>query len=344
MKWQAKIVKHRGEKRIAVTFKKSNVLIARIKKLEGARWSRTLRAWHLPYTEKYCLQFKVCEHKNLPKINKELDKFTQWLAAKRYSKSTIKSYVKALSVFLMYYKNKDVKLIDNVDVISFINNFILKKKLSSSYQNQTINAIKLYFSIIQQKELIVEGIERPKVSRKLPNVLSKTEIKAILSVQMNIKHRTMLSLIYSCGLRRNELLSLKIQDIDSNRNIVIIRQSKGKKDRIVPLSPKILILLREYYQYYKPTVFLFEGAEKANRYSESSLSKVLKRAVKKARINKPITLHWLRHSYATHLLESGTDLRYIQELLGHNSSRTTEIYTHVSTKNLQSIKSPFDDL
>jgi integrase/recombinase XerD len=175
-------------------------------------------------------------------------------------------------------------------------------------------------------------------------VLSKTEIKAILSIQMNIKHRTMLSLIYSCGLRRNELLSLKIQDIDSNRNIVIIRQSKGKKDRIVPLSPKILILLREYYQYYKPTVFLFEGFKKGSRYSESSLSQVLKKAVKKTRINKPITLHWLRHSYATHLLESGTDLRYIQELLGHNSSRTTEIYTHVSTKNLQSIKSPFDDL
>ena len=154
----------------------------------------------------------------------------------------------------------------------------------------------------------------------------------------------MLSLIYSCGLRRSELLHLKPSDIDSKRNIVIIRQSKGKKDRITPLSPKILALLREYYQLYKPKTYLFEGQESGTTYSEQSLQSVLKQALQKGNITKPVTLHWLRHSYATHLLESGTDLRYIQELLGHNSSKTTEIYTHVSTKNLQQIKSPFDDL
>ena len=135
-----------------------------------------------------------------------------------------------------------------------------------------------------------------------------------------------------------------INDIDSKRNIVVIRQSKGKKDRIVPLSPKILDMLREYFKAYKPQKWLFEGQFKGNRYSEKSLENVLKQAVKKVKITKPVTLHWLRHSFATHLLESGTDLRYIQELLGHNSSRTTEIYTHVSTKSLQKIKSPFDDL
>ena len=154
----------------------------------------------------------------------------------------------------------------------------------------------------------------------------------------------MLSLIYSCGLRRSELLHLKTTDIDSKRNIVIIRQAKGKKDRITPLSPKILVLLREYYSIYKPIHFLFEGSQKGTSYSEHSLHNILKQALTKVNMTKPVTLHWLRHSYATHLLESGTDLRYIQELLGHSSSRTTEIYTHVSTKNLQQIKSPFDDL
>lgn len=154
----------------------------------------------------------------------------------------------------------------------------------------------------------------------------------------------MLSLIYSCGLRRSELIHLKITDIDSNRNIVIIRQSKGKKDRIAPLSTKILEMLRQYYSIYKPKIWLFEGQNGIEQYSDHSLQSVLKQALVKAKISKPVTLHWLRHSYATHLLESGTDLRYIQELLGHNSSKTTEIYTHVSTKSIQQIKSPFDDL
>lgn len=154
----------------------------------------------------------------------------------------------------------------------------------------------------------------------------------------------MLSMIYSCGLRRSELINLKITDIDSNRNIVIIRQSKGKKDRIVPLSLKILELLRLYYSIYKPKIWLFEGQNGNEKYSDHSLQSVLKQALAKVKITKPVSLHWLRHSYATHLLENGTDLRYIQELLGHNSSKTTEIYTHVSTKSLQQIKSPFDDL
>jgi integrase/recombinase XerD len=145
-------------------------------------------------------------------------------------------------------------------------------------------------------------------------------------------------------LRRSELLNLKPTDIDSKRGIVIIRQSKGKKDRIVPLSPKILEMLREYYIGYKPKTWLFEGQIENTKYDERSLSNVLKQALTKSRISKPVSLHWLRHSYATHLLESGTDLRYIQELLGHNSSKTTEIYTHVSTKSIQQIKSPFNDL
>lgn len=190
----------------------------------------------------------------------------------------------------------------------------------------------------------IDKIHRPKRAKVLPNVLSKEEIKLILNAHSNIKHKMMLSLIYSCGLRRSELLNLKPLDIDSKRNIVIIRQAKGKKDRIAPLSPKILVMLRAYYIGYKPKTWLFEGQIENTKYDERSLSNVLKQALTKSNINKPVSLHWLRHSYATHLLESGTDLRYIQELLGHSSSKTTEIYTHVSTKSLQQIRSPFDDL
>lgn len=178
----------------------------------------------------------------------------------------------------------------------------------------------------------------------LPNVLSKEEVKKILNVHTNIKHKAMLCLIYSCGLRRSELLSLRPNDIDSNRNLVIIRQAKGRKDRVLPLSTKILEILRDYYKEYKPTEWLFEGQYPKTPYDERSLANVLKLALKKAKVNKPATLHWLRHSYATHLLESGTDLRYIQEILGHKSGRTTEIYTHVSIKCVQKVKSPFDDL
>ena len=202
----------------------------------------------------------------------------------------------------------------------------------------------MFFKTVRETKIEIDKIHRPKRAKVLPNVLSKEEIKLILNAHSNIKHKTMLSLIYSCGLRRSELINLKIADIDSNRNIVIIRQAKGKKDRIAPLSPKILEMLREYYVAYKPSIWLFEGQNGNEQYSDQSLQSVLKQALVKVKITKPVSLHWLRHSYATHLLESGTDLRYIQELLGHNSSKTTEIYTHVSTKSIQQIKSPFDDL
>jgi len=192
--------------------------------------------------------------------------------------------------------------------------------------------------------LNVDLIHRPKKPKLLPNVLSKEEIKLILDAHSNIKHKAMLCLIYSCGLRRSELLTLTLGDIDSKRNLILIRQGKGRKDRIAPLSEKILPMLREYYEIYKPKKWLFENIKGDGPYDERSLSNILKQALVKAKISKPVSLHWLRHSYATHLLEAGTDLRYIQELLRHNSSKTTEIYTHVSTKSIQQIKSPFDNL
>jgi integrase/recombinase XerD len=232
----------------------------------------------------------------------------------------------------------------NDHVIKFNVEYILANHYSSAFQNQVVNAVKLFFSKIENTTMNLESVHRPRREKVLPNVLSKQEIKAILDAPKNIKHKAMLSLIYSCGLRRSELLNLKITDIDSKRGLIIIRQSKGKKDRVVPLSKKILTLLREYFVACRPKEWLFEGQDKKNRYDERSLASVLKQALNKTAIKKPVTLHWLRHSFATHLLENGTDLRYIQEILGHSSSKTTEIYTHVSNKNIQQIISPFDNL
>ncbi len=271
-------------------------------------------------------------------------RFEKWLLSKRYSKSTIKTYCDALRVFFTYHKNISIQHITMQHIIQFNNEYIIGRGLSISYQNQFVNALKLFYLIIRNTNFIIENIARPRREYRLPNVLSKEEVKMLLNILINLKHRTMLCLLYSCGLRSGELLNLQPIHIDSKRNIILIKQSKGKKDRIVPLSSKILEMLREYYRLYKPQTYLFEGQNIGEKYDSRSLQLVLKQAVKKAGIQKPVTLHWLRHSYATHLLESGTDLRYIQELLGHNSSKTTEIYTHVSTKNIQHIKSPFDDL
>lgn len=343
--WKAALVKHKGENRIAVYFEKDAELIARIKKLADCKWSQTLKAWHVPDDEENRKRFKIAlkvewSEEHVLKIAA----FTRWLKSKRYSENTIKTYTEAVKVFLLHYAHKKVEEISNDDLIRFNNEYILKNKLSASYQNQIVNGVKLFFQTIEQSKLKVDLVHRPRREHKLPNVLSKEEVKEILNALVNIKHRTMLSLIYSCGLRRSELLNLKPADIDSKRNIIIIRQSKGKKDRIVPLSEKILLMLREYYVAYKPKEWLFEGQTIREKYSEKSLESVLKNALAKTKIKKPVSLHWLRHSYATHLMESGTDLRYIQNLLGHSSSRTTEIYTHVSTKSIQNIKSPFDDL
>ncbi len=347
MNFKAKTLLHKGTPRIAVYFEKNTTLITRIKTFEDARWSASNCYWHLPDTEANRLHFKLpLAHTLIPNAEgmTSIETFKRYLLSKRYSANTINTYSKALKSFLTFCNTKAIKEITNDDVIAYNNDYILKNAFSSSYQNQIVNAIKLFFKIVKDSQIEIDKIHRPKREKVLPNVLSKEEIKAILEAPKNLKHKAMLSMIYSCGLRRSELLNLKPNDIDSKRNVVIIRQSKGKKDRITPLSPKILELLRDYYKEYSPKMYLFEGQEKNTQYSARSLEEVLKKSINLATINKPVTLHWLRHSYATHLLESGTDLRYIQELLGHNSSKTTEIYTHVSTKNIQQIKSPFDDL
>jgi integrase/recombinase XerD len=344
MQWSARLVKYREESRIAVYFDKKKEYIARIKQLPDARWSYRLMAWHVPDNADNRQRFNIF----IPELDAEkirkIEQFSRWLQSRRYSDNTVKSYTDALKSFLLFHHEKRVEDLSNDDLIAYNNDYILKNEFSASYQNQVVNAVKLFFRTVENKRMDEVLIHRPKREKKLPNVLSKEEVKLILNAHSNIKHKAMLSLIYSCGLRCSELLALKPVHIDSKRNILIIKQAKGKKDRIVPLSDKILALLREYYKAYKPKAYLFEGQNAGQAYDDRSLQQVLKQAIQKVGITKPVTLHWLRHSYATHLLENGTDLRYIQELLGHNSSKTTEIYTHVSTKSIQNIKSPFDDL
>lgn len=279
-----------------------------------------------------------------PEHQQKLLEYERFLKSKRFAESTIKTYVGSMQIFLNYFKDKPMSQLSNQDIIAFNNDYVLAKRLSGSFQNQIVNAIKKFFLVVENRRMDIEAIHRPRSQQKLPHVISKEEVKKILEAPRNIKHRAMLSLIYACGLRRSELLNLKPVHVDSKRKLLIIEQSKGKKDRVVPLSTKITDLLREYYKVYRPKTWLFEGQVLGTQYSARSLQQVLRQSVEKCKIHKPVTLHWLRHSYATHLLESGTDLRYIQTLLGHKSSKTTEIYTHVSTNNLQNIRSPFDDL
>jgi integrase/recombinase XerD len=364
--------KHNNTEVVFLIFPRDNAIVNAIKSLKAVKWSQTLGKWYIPKDEFRLATVyealkevayvdytafkgnrphaekkpeKPVRNTKIPvEVDESLQKLKQWMTHKRYSDSAIRSYLEGTKTFLMFLQPKPIKEINNDDMVRFVNEYVIKKNLSYAFQNQVINAVKILFREIVTSEFDIDRFERPRVEHKLPNVLSKAEVSAILKAHYNMKHKTMLSLIYACGLRRSELLHLKPLDVDSNRGLLIIRQSKGKKDRVIPISTKIIEMLREYYRGYRPKTWLFEGQEKGEQYSEKSLQSVLKQALVKAKINKPVTLHWLRHSYATHLLESGTDLRYIQELLGHKSSKTTEIYTHVSTKSLQNIKSPFDDL
>ena len=245
--------------------------------------------------------------------------------------------------FCKYFIEKNLK---ETTAAAEINNYILNlvelKNISMSQQNQRINAIKFYYEKVLGREKEYYELYRPNKEHKLPKVLSKNEVKNILNSCNNIKHKCILMLIYSAGLRRSELLNLEVSDIDSGRMVIAIRGAKGKKDRISLLSENIPELLREYYIKYKPKKYLFEG-QSGSKYSPTSVANILRKSAIKSGIKKNVTPHMLRHSFATHLLEQGTDLRYIQELLGHNSSKTTEIYTHVSKRAIDKIKNPIDD-
>ena len=268
--------------------------------------------------------------------------FKKWLEQKRFSHNTVKTYVDVTSSFLRYLNYQNLNLISARSIEQFNYDFIFNAKKSISYQNQCISGIKHY---IDFKNIEVDSfdIKRPSKDRKLPNVLSKSDVKNLFDATKNLKHKTLLILVYSSGLRIGEALKLRIKDIDFERGLIHIKSAKGKKDRYTLLSKALIPILKSYINHYTPNSYLFEGRF-GDPYTQVSARQVFKKSLLNAGIKKYSTLHTLRHSFATHLLEAGTDIRYIQELLGHNSPKTTMIYTHVSTTKLIDIKNPFDSL
>lgn len=267
----------------------------------------------------------------------------QKLILKAYSPSTVKNYASSLTQFLAFFESRDVKDLTKEEIEAFVYHQITKYKISESAQNTLINAIKAYYEHVLGRERTVYEIQRPKKSMNLPNILSQEEIKGILGSVENLKHRTVLMLIYSAGLRIGEAIKLRVRDIHSDEGYIFIKGGKGKKDRKSVLSPVLLVLLRQYYKAYKPSYWLFEGQE-GGQYSATSIQAVFRKAIEKSNSNPWATVHTLRHSFATHLLQKGTNLRYVQALLGHESSKTTEIYTHVLSISNRNIQSPLDGI
>jgi site-specific recombinase XerD len=272
-----------------------------------------------------------------------LDNLLHYMQERRYSVRTINSYLSHLKFFFKYFGSKDPCEISDAEIGSFMHDFIVTNKYSASFQNQAISAIKMYYEIHEGREINSSEFKRPRKRRSLPKVFSKEEVMKIFDATRNSKHKLILWLIYSCGLRRSEVTNVRLTDLDISRGTLHIRAGKGNVDRIVPIPEKIWDKIKVYLKNYKPLEYLFEG-QGGGRYSVESVYNIFKKSLHRAGINKEVGVHSLRHSYATHLHESGLDIRFIQELLGHKSTRTTEIYTHVSRKDLMRIKSPIEDM
>jgi site-specific recombinase XerD len=280
----------------------------------------------------------------LPKSHQlYLQEFKDYLIGQRKSASTVHTYVNFIRLFLNSYNDRQIESIDNRSVEIFLEQVIAKNNYSISSHRQCVSALKHFSYLKLDFNYDPEQIKRPKKDRKLPNVLSSTEVINLLKATKNLKHKAILALLYSAGLRVGELLNLELKDIDLERNIIQIKQGKGRKDRNTSLGKSIKPVLINYAESYKPQKYLFEGTQPGMRYSASSIRQFLKVSCRSAGITKHVTPHTLRHSYATHLLESGVDVRYIQELLGHSRPETTMIYTHVSEKKIDEIKNPLDE-
>tara|TARA_B100001094_G_C17985613_1_gene697499 strand:- start:38 stop:871 length:834 start_codon:yes stop_codon:yes gene_type:complete len=272
----------------------------------------------------------------------ELKKIKKILIVGGYSSSTVNTYITCLKYFKNYFYDIEINQLSKDDILEFLFHLI-KNNYSKSTQNQHINAIKFYFEKCLGKKREYYLIERPRKEKKLPIVLSKYEIQLLFNCTYNLKHLTILAVIYSCGLRVSELINIKINDIDNNRMVIHIRKAKGNKDRQVQLTSNTLNLLRKYYKKYRPVNYLIVG-QNGGKYSTTSIQKIIKNSTLKTGINKKVTPHTLRHSFATHLLENGTDIRFIQTILGHSDIKTTQIYTHVSNTHLKNIQNPSDNL
>lgn len=359
------------QKQIGIQFYPNKVLQALVKELPDPKWSDQFNMVYLPNTKnnlnaifkkfkgvawvntshfftnrpiKYDAEPMDVEwfRKRKPKANYRVcpEEFLKKLELKKYANNTVKTYVICFEAFINYYSKYDLLEINEGLIRTYLQRLVQEKK-SNSYINQSINSIKFYYEIVLGMPNRFYSIERPRKESKLPKVISKEEVKAIINATNNSKHKCIVSLLYSAGLRRSELLNLKLVDIDSKRMLIRVDGGKGNKDRFTLLSESVLKDLRVYFKEYKPRKWLFEGVN-CKQYAPTSVVKIIKMACGKANIKRNVTPHVLRHSFATHLLENGTDLRYIQALLGHSSSKTTEIYTHVALNNFNKIKNPLD--
>lgn len=359
---------HRNENQVLIGFKHDWALIDVVKHLPNAKWSATLKSWYVKNTTENLRSiysvFKghaiidgqsLFDKKPLPKAtfpdkrkrilsddNRTLlNRFYTYLLGKRYSKSTVNTYSFFIADFIAFHNNKPLQSLTVKDVEAFIESVFLKRGYSVSTQRQFISAVKLFIIFYPETGISNLALMRPKKSKILPTVLSQEEMIRIIQCTRNLKHRAILAMIYSAGLRISELLNLKLNDIHIQRKQVQVKQAKGRKDRYVTLADSFMPLLHNYMVTYTPEVYFVEG-EKGKPYSASSVRKFLSRSCKAAKVNRMVTPHTLRHSYATHLLESGVGLRHIQELLGHSKPETTMIYTHVARKDLLDIRSPLD--
>ncbi|MDO5510884.1 MAG: tyrosine-type recombinase/integrase [Weeksellaceae bacterium] len=343
---------HRDKKVIWISFEYSPQLKSELqKRFPSAKWSQSCKKWFLPdfpcIREQLFLSPEVKIKDQLlrihPNNHKAFENFCQTLQLKGYSQNTVKTYTSEFLQFLTTLKSHAADDLSTERLKAYFLYCINQQKNKERSINSKINAIKFYYEHVLHQPRMFFDIPRPKKPLTLPRLLSQKELKRLFAVIDNPKHLLMLQMIYGMGLRVSEIVNIKIEHIDSSRMQVLIAGAKGKKDRYVNLPASILPLLREYYTITQPRIWLFNG-QYGGQYSTASVQKVFKRALKKAKINKNVGVHCLRHSYATHLLDGGTDLRFIQELLGHNSIKTTMVYTHVSMASKSKVISPLDHI
>jgi integrase/recombinase XerD len=342
---------HKNQNVIFVRFTYDVNLVSEIKKWTGSSWSRSQKSWYVPDNNFYRLKFDLenrdpffFQNQKIDPINQlEYNRFISTLQLKGYSPNTLRTYCSEFVQFLQILKSYSVLNCDQELVRRYMLYCINDLKLTENSLHSRINAIKFYFEKVLFRERMFLEIPRPKKQSKLPKVIHISDVKTIFEKTTNLKHNTLLKLCYGMGLRVSEIVNLKVKDIDSKSMQVFVERAKGKKDRYANLPESILEQLRKYYTIYKPTNYLFEG-QYGGKYSIRSAQQIFKDALKNAKVNKTLGIHSLRHSFATHLLEKGTDVRFIQELLGHKDIRTTLLYTSVSDKSIRNIKSPLDSI
>lgn len=372
---------HRGSFRLFLHFGFDDELKRLVKSELGGRWSQTYKGWYVDDTSEMINQIiAVCKGRawyNLRDINRHLDDkslvlfrsgnspqkqrtaaepaamgvnqddydaFVRFLKSRGYSASTIGTYSGMIARLARFYPNTLMRKLDVEQIQRFLSESLYDKAVSNSYHRQMIGALKLFYRDQEEVDLeLMANLVYPSKHRQLPNVISEAEVLRIIQVTKNLKHRLAFALLYSCGLRIGELLHLKVQEIDVDRRTVFVRKSKGFKDRVVMLAESIIPMLRNYLQTYAPVEYLFNGQSKL-MYSANSVRKSLDAARRDAGIKKRVTPHTLRHSFATHLLEQGVDIRYIQVLLGHRKPETTMIYTYVANDRILQISSPLDHI